>query len=207
MFAILGISTWVWFHQRSTSARASSVNQRKTSAVPVTAAIAANGSIDVYFTGLGTVTPLATITVKTRIDGELMEVNYREGEIVHKGAQLVQIDPRPFQVQLEQAEAQLAKDLSALQNARTDLQRYETLITKNAVTQQVLVTQRSTVQQAEAVIKTDQAAIDSATTQPHVLPADGPGDWTRGSSSRRSRQLRLGRGRERRWPSSPRCSP
>jgi multidrug efflux system membrane fusion protein len=163
MIAILGLATWVWFHERSTSARASSANQRKTSAVPVTAAIAANGSIDVYFTGLGTVTPLATITVKTRIDGELMEVNYREGEIVHKGAQLVQIDPRPFQVQLEQAEAQLAKDLSALQNARTDLQRYETLITKNAVTQQVLVTQRSTVQQAEAVIKTDQAAVDSAT--------------------------------------------
>jgi multidrug efflux system membrane fusion protein len=91
-----------------------------------------------------------------------MEVNYHEGDIIHQGAQLVQIDPRPYQVQLEQAEAQLAKDQSALQNARADLQRYEMLIAKNAVTQQVLVTQRSTVQQAEAVIKTDQAAIDSA---------------------------------------------
>lgn len=107
-------------------------------------------------------TPLATITVKTRIDGELMEVNYHEGETVRKDAPLVQIDPRPYQVQLEQAEAQLAKDQSALQNARTDLQRYETLIAKNAVAQQVLITQRSTVQQDEAVIKTDQAAIDSA---------------------------------------------
>jgi multidrug efflux system membrane fusion protein len=162
MIAILGLGTWAWFHERSASAKASSVNQRKTSAVPVTAAVAANGSIDVYFTGLGTVTPLATITVKTRIDGELMEVNYHEGDIIHKGAQLVLIDPRPFEVQLEQAEAQLAKDQSALQNARIDLQRYETLIKRNAVTQQVLATQRSTVQQAEAVIKTDQAAIDSA---------------------------------------------
>jgi multidrug efflux system membrane fusion protein len=162
MIAILGIGTWAWFHERSASAKASSANQRKTSAIPVTAAVAANGSIDVYFTGLGTVTPLATITVKTRIDGELMEVNYREGEIIHQGSQLVQIDPRPYQVQLEQAEAQLAKDQSALQNARTDLQRYETLIARNAVAQQVLVTQRSTVQQAEAVIKTDEAAVDSA---------------------------------------------
>jgi multidrug efflux system membrane fusion protein len=128
----------------------------------VTAAIAVPGSIDVYFTGLGTVTPLATITVRTRIDGELMDVKYREGDKVLKGAQLVQIDPRPFQVQLEQAEAQLAKDQAALQNARIDLQRYETLIAKNAVAQQVLVTQRSTVQQGEAAIKLDQAAIDSA---------------------------------------------
>jgi multidrug efflux system membrane fusion protein len=162
MIAVLGIGTWAWFHQRSASAKASSVNQRRTSAVPVTAAVATNGSIDVTFTGLGTVTPLATITVKTRIDGELMEVNYHEGETVRKDAPLVQIDPRPYQVQLEQAEAQLAKDQSALQNARTDLQRYETLIAKNAVAQQVLITQRSTVQQDEAVIKTDQAAIDSA---------------------------------------------
>jgi multidrug efflux system membrane fusion protein len=162
IIAILGIGTWAWFHERSARAKASSANQRKSSAVPVSAAVAATGSIDVYFTGLGTVTPLATITVKTRIDGELMEVNYHEGDIIHQGAQLVQIDPRPYQVQLEQAEAQLAKDQSALQNARADLQRYEMLIAKNAVTQQVLVTQRSTVQQAEAVIKTDHAAIDSA---------------------------------------------
>ena len=128
----------------------------------MSAAFAAAGPIDVYFTGLGTVTPLATITVKTRIDGELMEVNYHEGDKVLKGAQLVQIDPRPFQVQLEQAEAQLAKDQAVLQNSRIDLQRYEELITKNAVAQQVLVTQRSTVQQNEAAVKLDQAAIDSA---------------------------------------------
>jgi membrane fusion protein, multidrug efflux system len=162
VIAALGIGTWAWFRERSAAGKASSDNHRKASAVPVTAALATSGSIDVYFTGLGTVTPLATITVRTRIDGELMEVNYREGDKVLKGAQLVQIDPRPFQVQLEQAEAQLAKDQAALQNARIDLQRYETLIAKNAVAQQVLVTQRSTVEQGEAAIKLDQAAIDSA---------------------------------------------
>ena len=128
----------------------------------MSAALAESGSINVYFTGLGSVTPLATITVKTRIDGQLMSVNYREGETVHKGQLLVEIDPRPYEVQLEQAEGQLAKDQAALENARVDLRRYETLITKNAVAQQVLITQQSTVQQAEATIKTDQAAIDSA---------------------------------------------
>lgn len=128
----------------------------------MTAAIATSGSIDIAYTGLGTVTPLATITVKTRVDGELMEVNYHEGDHIRKDAPLVLIDPRPFQVQLEQAEAQLAKDQAALQNARIDLQRYEALITKNAVAQQILVTQRSTVQQGEAQVKTDQAAVDSA---------------------------------------------
>jgi multidrug efflux system membrane fusion protein len=162
VIAALGISTWAWFHQRAASQRASAARHRKPPAVPVTAAIATSGSIDIAYTGLGTVTPLATITVKTRVDGELMEVNYHEGDHIRKDAPLVLIDPRPFQVQLEQAEAQLAKDQAALQNARIDLQRYEALITKNAVAQQILVTQRSTVQQGEAQVKTDQAAVDSA---------------------------------------------
>src|ERR1700739_3233836 len=82
--------------------------------------------------------------------------------MVSRGERLVDIIPRPYQVQLEQAEGQLAKDQSALENARTDLQRYEMLITKNAVAQQVLITQRAAVSQDEAVIKTDQAEIDSA---------------------------------------------
>ena len=101
------------------------VSQKSPPPIPVVVAAAEKGDIGVYVTGLGTVTPLNTITVKTRVDGELMTVAYHEGEIVRKGAPLVEIDPRPFQVQLEQAEAQLAKDQAALQNARVDLQRYE----------------------------------------------------------------------------------
>jgi len=123
---------------------------------------AEKGDIGVYVTGLGTVTPLNTITVTTRVDGQLMAVRYKEGDTVKKGAPLVEIDPRPFQVQLEQAEGQLAKDQAALQNARIDLNRYEDLITKNAVSQQILQTQRATVAQAEATVRTDQANIDSA---------------------------------------------
>jgi multidrug efflux system membrane fusion protein len=130
--------------------------------IPVLVAQAEKGNIGVYVTGLGTVTPLNTITVTTRVDGQLMTVGYKEGEMVQKGAPLVEIDPRPFQVQLEQAEGQFLKDQAALQNAQIDLKRYEDLITKNAVAQQVLQTQRATVAQAQATLKTDQANVDSA---------------------------------------------
>jgi multidrug efflux system membrane fusion protein len=130
--------------------------------IPVVVAQAEKGDIGVYVTGLGTVTPLNTITVTTRVDGQLMAVNYKEGEKVRQGDPLVEIDPRPFQVALEQAEAQLVKDQAALQNAQIDLKRYEELITKNAVSQQILQTQRSTVAQAEATVKNDQATIAGA---------------------------------------------
>jgi membrane fusion protein, multidrug efflux system len=158
--AALGIGLWAVLQARS-AGRASAA-ERRPAPIPVSAVVAESGSINVYLTGLGSVTPLATITVKTRIDGQLMSVNYREGDTVQKGQPLVQIDPRPYEVQLEQAEGQLAKDQAALENARVDLKRYETLIAKNAVAQQVLITQRSTVQQDEAVVKTDQAAVDNA---------------------------------------------
>jgi len=130
--------------------------------IPVVVARAEKGDIGVYVTGLGTVTPLNTITVTTRVDGQLMAVKYKEGEKVRQGDPLVEIDPRPFQVALEQAEAQLVKDQAALQNAQIDLKRYEDLITKNAVSQQILQTQRSTVAQTEATVKNDQATLAGA---------------------------------------------
>src|SRR5262245_34613220 len=156
VFGVAGAHYW-----RTASARQTNT-PRTPPAVPVMVSQAEKGDIDVYVTGLGTVTPLNTITVTTRVDGQLMAVIYKEGETVTQGAPLVEIDPRPFQVQLEQAEGQLAKDQAALQNARIDLSRYEGLITKNAVSQQILQTQRATVAQAEATIKADQANIDSA---------------------------------------------
>ena len=161
MFAlILGFAASFYWHRRMTE-RQTKV-PRTPPPIPVVVAQAEKGDIGVYVTGLGTVTPLNTITVTTRVDGQLMNVYYQEGDKVTKGESLVEIDPRPFQVQLEQAQGQLAKDQAALQNAQIDLQRYEQLITKNAVSQQILQTQRSTVTQAQATIKTDQANIDSA---------------------------------------------
>src|SRR6266700_5732813 len=133
----------------------------RTPQVPVIAGVARTGDIGVYFAGLGTVTPLHTVTVKTRVDGQLMAVYYKEGQRVRKGDPLIDIDPRPFQVQLAQAQGQLIKDQAALQNARTDLERYQALITRNAVAQQVLQTQVATVAADEGAVKIDQANIDS----------------------------------------------
>lgn len=129
---------------------------------PVVATRARRGDIGVYFTGLGAVTPIYTVIVRTRVDGQLMKVLYKEGDMVRQGDRLVEIDPRPFEVQLEQAEGQLAKDQAALANARIDLARYETLLTQNAIPEQQVATQRATVTQDEATIKSDQAQIDSA---------------------------------------------
>ena len=128
----------------------------------VTAATAHKGDIGVYFTGLGAVTPLYTVTVTSRVDGQLMNVYYKEGQTVRKGELLAEIDPRPFEVQLKQAEGQLIKDQANLQNARVDLARYQELIKRNAVAEQTLATQQATVVQDEGIVKTDQAMIDSA---------------------------------------------
>jgi multidrug efflux system membrane fusion protein len=131
-------------------------------AIPVVAATAREGSIGVYLDGLGAVTPLSTITVRSRVDGELLAVHFREGETVRKGDLLAEIDPRPFQVQLTQAEGQLVRDQALLDNAKVDLVRYQTLITQNATSEQQLVTQKALIAQYEGAIKTDEGAIDSA---------------------------------------------
>jgi membrane fusion protein, multidrug efflux system len=130
--------------------------------VPVVAAPARVADMGVYLTGLGTVTPLKTVTVRTQVDGQLVTVAFKEGQLVRATELLAQIDPRPFQVQLEQAEGQAAKDAATLKNARVDLQRYQVLVEQAAVPKQQLDTQVATVQQLEATLKSDQAQIDSA---------------------------------------------
>jgi multidrug efflux system membrane fusion protein len=132
------------------------------SAIPVVATRAHRGDIGVYFNGLGAVTPLNTVTIKSRVDGELVAVNFREGDTVKKDDLLIQIDPRPYEVQLTQAEGQMAKDQANLENARIDLARYEKLLTQNAIQEQQVATQRSTVKQAEATVKSDQGQVDGA---------------------------------------------
>jgi multidrug efflux system membrane fusion protein len=128
----------------------------------VVTAKARKGDIGVYFTGLGAVTPINTVTVKSRVDGQLMSVRYKEGDLVTKGDPLLEIDPRPFEVQLTQAQGQLIKDQAALANARVDLVRYQTLVAQNATPEQMLATQEATVAQDEGIVKSDQGQIDSA---------------------------------------------
>jgi membrane fusion protein, multidrug efflux system len=131
-------------------------------AVPVVGARARRGNIGVYDPGLGSVTPIYTDTIKSRVDGELMSVRYHEGEIVQKGDLLIEIDPRPYEAALTQAEGQLLRDQALLANARIDLTRYELLVPQKAVPEQMLATQRATVAQYEGIVKTDQGQVDAA---------------------------------------------
>jgi multidrug efflux system membrane fusion protein len=131
-------------------------------AIPVVVATAQHGNIGVYYTGLGVVTPIYTVTIKSRVDGQLMTLHYKESETVHEGDLLIEIDPRPYQVQLEQAEGQQKKDQATLDNARVDLTRYQKLWSQNAIPQQQLATQEAVVKQNEGVLASDQGQIDSA---------------------------------------------
>jgi multidrug efflux system membrane fusion protein len=146
----------------STPAGAAGRTNPRSASTPAVAAHARVGDMGVYLTGLGTVTALKTVTVRTQVDGQLVTVAFKEGQLVRATELLAQIDPRPFQVQLEQAEGQAAKDAATLANARVDLRRYQVLVEQDGVPKQQLDTQVSLVQQLEATLKSDQAQIDSA---------------------------------------------
>src|SRR5262245_38600601 len=127
--------------------------------VPVAASAA---DVGVQIDALGTVTPVATVTVRSRIDGQLMKILFREGQVVKSGELLAEIDPRPSQVALAQAEAQLARDVASLKNAQIDLERYKVLHEQDSIAKQQLDTQEALVRSSEATVKMDQAAVENA---------------------------------------------
>lgn len=132
---------------------------------PVVAVPARKGSINVYLDGLGTVTPLRTVTVRSRVEGQLMRVHFEEGERVTQGQLLAEIDPRPFQVMLQQAEGQFARDQALLANARLDVERYRTLLAQDSIAKQQVDAQEALVRQYEGIVQSDQGQVDNARLQ------------------------------------------
>lgn len=159
LLLVVGVVAWLVLRSGSHAPPAGRVQTG--GPMPVGTAPVVKGDMPVTLTGLGAVTPLATVTIKTQINGQLSEVAFQEGQIVKKGDFLAQIDPRPYQVALEQAQGQLAKDQAALKNAQVDLQRYKTLVSQNSIATQTLDTQAALVQQDTGVVQTDQAQVDA----------------------------------------------
>ena len=126
---------------------------------------AQKGDINVYISALGTVTPYYIVSNRTRVDGQIMEVKYKEGQLVHKGDPLVEIDPAPFEAAVLQQQGQLARDNALLENARLDLDRYKEAFSKNAIPKQQLDTQASTVHQYEGIVQLDQGQLTNAQVQ------------------------------------------
>ena len=133
--------------------------------LPVSAEPARKADLNVRIVALGTVTPVSTVTVRSRVDGQLQKILFKEGQEVEAGAPLVEVDPRPFEVQKQQTEAQLAKDNALLTNARLDFERFTTLLAQDSVAKQQVDTQAALVRQYEASVKLDQAQIDTASLQ------------------------------------------
>src|SRR5258708_28710800 len=133
--------------------------------VTVVVATAQRGDLPVYFDGLGTATAFNTVTLHSRVDGQITKINFQEGQFVHQGESLLEIDPRPYQVQLEQAEGQLAKDQAQLRDVHVNYEPYQLLYKEGVIPKQQLDTQGAQVGQCDGSLKADQGTIDSAKLQ------------------------------------------
>ena len=149
--------------------------------VPVSAAPVQRQDVPIYLTGIGTVQAYNSVLVKSRVDGQIVKINFSEGRDVRTGDVLVEIDPRPFEAALNQAEANKLKDEAQLENARLDLDRLSRLITTNAVSKQQVDAARSLVAQLDATVKADQALIDMARTQLDYTSIRSPIDGRAGT--------------------------
>lgn len=164
--------------QRSTSTQSKSGKKGKGGgAIPVSVAQVKQGDIGVYVNALGTVTPVYTVTVASRVVGQLVSVNYKEGQMVHKGQVLAEIDPRPYTAVYIQAEGQLQRDMALLNNAKIDLKRYQDAYEQHAIPEQTLATQQATVGQDEGTVKLDEGNLEAAKVNVDyakiVSPIDG----------------------------------
>ncbi|MEI6207526.1 MAG: MdtA/MuxA family multidrug efflux RND transporter periplasmic adaptor subunit [Desulfuromonadales bacterium] len=165
LLCLLAVGGFVFWKKQPAPSAAKTGAKAPSLPTPVFVTAARTGDMNVYLTGLGSVTPLNSVTVRSRVDGQLMEVHFREGQLVTKGSLLATIDQRPYQVLLTQAEGQMARDREQLNNARMDLERYRTLWKQDSIPRQQLETQEALVRQFEGAVKVDQGQIDSAKLQ------------------------------------------
>jgi membrane fusion protein, multidrug efflux system len=164
--AAVALAAWYWFGQGSADpAKAGGKGDAASRPMPVVAAPVRKGNIDVSIDALGTVTPRNIVVVHTRVDGQLLSVAFREGQSVKAGDLLAQIDPRPFEVMLTQANGQMARDQAQLKNAQVDLERYQTLLAQDSISRQQVDTQAALVRQFQGAVESDKGAIDNAQLQ------------------------------------------
>jgi len=174
---VLAIGGLIYYRkQQAAEAAAKTKAALANRSVPITTATATTGPIGIYINALGTVTSVYTATITTRVDGQIVSVNYVEGQMVHKGDLLVQIDPRPYQAALTQAEGTLAHDEALLGEARIDLDRYQLAFNRNAIAKQQLDDQIQTVKQYEGSVKNDQGTVASAATNVDYATIKAPID-------------------------------
>ena len=156
----------VWSYREKLPAESADQNKKpRAYAVPVLTSAAKEEDFKVYLPALGSVTPIHTVTVRARVEGHLIEMPFKEGQHVEKGDLLARIDPRPYYVQLHQAEGQMARDRELLRNAKVDLERYQYLWKEESVPKQQLDTQEALVRQYEGVVAIDKGLIESAKLQ------------------------------------------
>ncbi len=174
---VAGGGWWMYSHKASLAKSASPFAHGEIPPVPVVEGAVARKDVSVFIEGLGTVQAFNSVTIHSRVDGQLQKVAFVEGQDIHAGDVLAQIDPDPYRAQVEQAAAKKGQDEAQLANARLDLKRYSDLLANESVTEQVYDTQKSLVNQLEATVKADQAAIESAKVQlaytTIVSPIDG----------------------------------
>jgi multidrug efflux system membrane fusion protein len=168
IFLLLGVLVplLAWIGCTSSGAKDKQALAAAPRSVPVTVTPAVQQDFPIYLSGLGSVTAFNTVSVKSRVDGELVQVNFREGQMVSKGELLILIDPRPYEVQLAQAEAQLYRDQASLRDAQLNYQRFKDLLqVSGAMSQQQVDTQKATADQLEGAVRADQASVNNAKLQ------------------------------------------